>query len=64
MVIRYYKGLLWLRQGFCPYCYSSPPRKACPVCKGDNKYWGKNVSKEKREQWRERYVKAMEVFHS
>lgn len=61
-MIRYWKGRLWLKQGFCPYCYSSPPREECPVCQGDYKYFGKNVDAEKRALWRERYEQFWKVF--
>lgn len=63
-MFRYWKGRLWLRQGFCPYCYSSPPKKECPVCQGDNEYWGAENKKKRDTLWRERWDKFWEVFHS
>lgn len=54
--ILYLSGLLRLRFGFCPWCNSSPPDPACPVCLGDQKYWGKNVDENKRAVWKSRFM--------
>lgn len=62
-MLRYWKGRLWIKQGFCPYCYSSPPRTECPICEGTNKYsYGMEPGTKKI--WRERWDKFWEVFHS
>lgn len=34
----YWRGRWWLRSGFCPNCYSSPPNDKCFVCEGDHNY--------------------------
>lgn len=56
----YLRGLWWLRSGFCPCCYSSPPRCDCPVCYGDRKYGPYRLSVEAsaiwRNTWRARYA--------
>lgn len=44
MITRTAAWLLWtlgnrrLRHGFCPGCYSSPPRPECPLCEGELQY--------------------------
>lgn len=32
------RGLRRLKHGFCPGCYSSPPRPECPLCEGEVEY--------------------------
>lgn len=52
--LRWWRGVLRLRHGYCPLCNSSPPRKSCPVCLGDCKY-GYEADSSKRLVWRERF---------
>lgn len=33
-----WRGFRWLRHGLCPCCYSSPPKKECPICEGNYGY--------------------------
>ena len=50
-----YRGLNWLSSGFCPCCYSSPPRDDCPICLGHSNY-GPNLHDETRALWRTRWL--------
>lgn len=58
----YCRGLTRIRAGFCPYCYSSPPQPDCPVCEGDQAYWGKNVDDYKRQLWKRRWQEVFKVL--
>lgn len=62
-MFRYWKGLLWIRQGFCPYCYSSPPNPKCPVCEGTYEY-SYNLAPGTRDLWRKRWDEFYKVFHT
>lgn len=55
----YWRGLRWLKWGWCPWCYSSPPRPQCPVCHGDDRYFGSNVDEAKRTLWRKRFKEQL-----
>lgn len=53
------RGRRWLRSGFCPMCYSSPPRADCPVCRGSQHY-GNNgfqpINEPLRRLWAKRWA--------
>lgn len=55
-----WRGLYWLLYGLCPWCYSSPPFSACPVCQGSYVY-GPNISDRDRELWREKFLDYLQV---
>jgi len=50
------RGLRWLAHGFCPCCYSSPPRPTCPVCYGEGEYGPDGMTPYRRELWRRRWA--------
>ena len=50
-----WRGFRWLRSGFCPACYSSPPLLDCPVCEGWAEY-GPGLAGWRREVWRDRWA--------
>lgn len=49
------RGLWWLRRGYCPCCYSSPPRQSCPVCHGADRPGAHRSAIEVRADWRGRW---------
>jgi hypothetical protein len=51
------RGLWWLRSGFCPACYSSPPVQHCPVCAGWPDY-GPKLGPALRALWRRRWLEV------
>jgi hypothetical protein len=51
--------MLWLAQGFCPACESSPPNPKCLVCHGNYSY-GRNITPGDRELWLQRFRKWLE----
>lgn len=51
-----------LRLGYCPACYSSPPRDDCPVCLGERDY-GSAITQEHREVWRKRFYDLRSVHN-
>lgn len=44
----------WLRRGYCPLCYSSPPWVDCPVCEG-SPWYGHVTTPARRRAWRIRW---------
>ena len=48
---RYWVGRLWLRNGYCPQCNSSPPRPGCWVCNGELRY-GPDLTPSVKRWWR------------
>lgn len=51
----YARGRRWLKRGWCPLCYSSPPRNDCQVCEGEMQY-GYRISEETRTRWGLRWM--------
>jgi hypothetical protein len=49
--LRYWRGLMRLRRGYCPACNSSPPDVTCPVCLGTHAY-GHDLPEYVRGIWR------------
>lgn len=46
-----WRGIRWLRSGWCPCCYSSPPRRDCPVCMGHDDYGPGRLDKVTHAVW-------------
>ena len=50
-----------LKHGFCPACYSSPPRPGCSVCDGEHQY-GAGLDPAKRDLWQQRWDALVDVL--
>lgn len=54
------RGNWRLHFGFCPLCNSSPPLKACYVCRGEENV-GPLLSPSEEDIWRGRFKEFMEI---